>query len=261
MRKLLCVLVLALCAQVSFGTVVWTDTFDTYTGGSVTTWATGTPWNTTVAGINFAGTNYLTSAGLTGNTTNKLTGRTASNYGYQSWLSRDFGTQIQVGEKVTVTAQVAQTLNGKLADQVGWPLSDHIFLSNVGIGIADGDICYGILNYGYTATNTVRPYTDVTVIDGQNWYDVKIVVTSVAGTNNDTADLYYKKASDSQWITVVQGLNTEHDLDGKVYYHGYNYNGVYMGYMDNVELSIVPEPATMLTLGLGSLLLVRKRRK
>ncbi len=163
-----------------------------------------------------------------GNTSKKMSSLTW-NY---PWVKRPFGSQAY--GNVTLTAQVA--LGGSTLHP-SHPLADHIMLGNVALGIAGSKISYGVLvpgSFPFALTGT-----DFTKV-GDNlltstWYDVKIVVQQIAGSNNDVANLYYKLSSDTQWTTVVTGLAMNADLDGFVYLIPRSTD--YYGYIDNVELS------------------------
>lgn len=231
-KKNLLLLTLLVFPNISFAKVIWADSFDGYALNS-SSWYSGTSWERPTP---VPGNSNIVTTTLGSNSTPKFTGVPW----YTAWNFRTFGTTISPTADVQVTARVAQALNGAAPSAVGWPLSNHIILSNMAIGIDAGHISYGIVDYNDTRKLVSRNYTQVALIEGEIWYDVKLIIHQIPGVNNDTADLYYKKATDILWTLIATNVNTNHDLDGKVWLHTYNIStGLYMGYIDDIVLILV----------------------
>lgn len=238
MRVFFVIIMMMILASQAGAAVLWSDGFELYQVG-ITTWHhevdANCPWYRPVPP---PGNSQIVADANTvgGNASKKFTGTPW----YTAWNYRAFGSDVGSAD-VQVTARVAQYLNGAPPSAVGWPLSNHVIMSNMGIGIDAGNISYGVVDYNNTTKNVSRNYTHVAVIDGEIWYDVKIIIHQIAGTNNDTADLYYKRYYDNQWTTIATNVNTNHDLDGKVWLHSYNSDtNKYKGFIDDVVLSSPP---------------------
>ncbi|MDH4202464.1 MAG: PEP-CTERM sorting domain-containing protein [Phycisphaerae bacterium] len=86
------------------------------------------------------------------------------------------------------------------------------------------------------------------------WYTAGVV--SVSGLDSPAADSVISDGFDFTVTTNPEGDWTEM---AKVYLHMVDAGGSGNGYWDNASITAVPEPATMALLGLGGLLLRRKK--
>jgi hypothetical protein len=96
-------------------------------------------------------------------------------------------------------------------------------------------------------------------LDGSAWLQVDSTVLTVS------ADWLSSGGVDLEWSDSVIGMDVDVSLDAEEsiadYTNGsYDSNGGLTVILYNDESLVVPEPATMILLGLGSLLTLRKRR-
>ena len=189
----------------------------------------------------------ISTISVAGNNTKKLR---QQNYDYDLWYAMDLPVGYNVADPVNqadpliVTAEVAitGTRHGS------WPFANHIMVGKVAIGISGDDIAYGIVNPGdSTRISTVSLLTAVDQIEVDKWYEVKIVYHQVAGSNNDTADLYFRAKGSPGWNEIITNLATDTDLasDLHVYTIGdFGDLSVNIGYIDNIDVRYPAEKPT-----------------
>lgn len=212
----------------------WYEDYESYSTGT-STWFSGTDWlrlDVNKPGEGMQSYNsFIVTDSIGGNTTKKAHG---ASWHYGAWHVRTLG-EVGPVDEVTVTGQVAKWVEGHAT----WPMVCHIWVGGVGIGISGNNISYG--NWDEAAYMYWPPVTKVgNDISLSTWYDVKIDYHQVPGVNNDRADLYYKKASEPDWITVVTDYNTMHDLGSNVatIFCNDDDEPVHEGYIDNVLLFV-----------------------
>lgn len=189
----------------------------------------------------------ISSIPVASNNTKKLK---QCNWKYNLWYAMDFPAAYNVNDPINqaepliVTADVAisGTLHGS------WPFANHIMVGKVALGISGDDIAYGIVEPGdSTRIATVSLLEHADQIEANKWYEVKIVYHQVPGTNNDTADLYYRIKGMSTWIEVITDYPTTTDLssDLHVYTIGdFGDSNLNVGYIDNIDVRYPTERPT-----------------
>lgn len=191
-------------------------------------------------------------------------------YSYNRWVGADQGTfTAQEGYSYTVEAKVAtNTINLGYTNLMA---DVRLAVAPVGSGYDDltnyDQVAYftrGTMDTSAAPLSAMEDGNQVGTTSGlsrRTWYDLKIVVDSLAG-QADTASYYYKESASGTWNTVAEDVALTNDLDtvnqrNSVVlgvWFAYPSTDRYMyGYVDNVSLSetLIPEPATCLLVGIG----------
>ncbi len=176
----------------------------------------------------------ITAAAIDGNSSCKLTDVQWTN----PWLKRA-APWTQSNGDVMAKAQIAvQTLHPS------WPLANHLVFGNIALGVSGKNISYKVLTSSEIGkTITAYDYftkTDVS-IEASKWYDIKIVIHKIDGTNNDTADIYYKQSDNIFWVNLAKDIQLNLDFSGFVYTVQQSYQN-YIGYIDNIQAALYHEP-------------------
>ena len=212
-----------------------TDDFETYFLSN-RSWADkpGVPWEK--IGLDESA---ITEAAIGINSTRKVS---MYNYRYDIWYKLpmagyDPNNTDNLAEPLIVTAEVA--VSGSVHDS--FPFANHIMVGNAAIGISGEKIAYGVVEVGAaTRMYSMSFLTKVgSAVVSEQWYEVKIEYTQVAGANNDTASLYYRPKGTSYWTTVVTDLETGYDLskDLNVYFLGdVGDKGLNEAHLDNIDV-------------------------
>ena len=173
---------------------------------------------------------------------------------------------------------------GTATQQSGWVPSytdyaDTWSDDNKGVGDRDQDNESGAINYVWGGTGSTHYYTlQITAPDGMTFTDVigeydGFSHSTSHGSNTRIAfspdnvnwynstgggDYNYHVTADCTGIAELSDINTLYVRLGL--YHWYA--GAFLPIVKNVEISgVVPEPVTLLLLGLGSTVLLRRRKK
>lgn len=216
------------------------ENYESYSTG--TNWYSGSDWIRLQVTKSDQTTYYynaaVASTTLGDNSTKKLSG---SSYNYGAWHAHDIGSYNDY-DILELTAQVAVK---NTSTHSTWPIACHIWLGGVALGLSGDNISYGQIEearYIYTNEPSTPPFTTLesASIDPNVWYDLKILYRQIDGNNNDLADLYYRKSSDTEWTCIVTDFHTGSDArDSNSFCTVFCNDATYPGCIDNICLQVV----------------------
>ncbi len=238
MKKLVCMSMIVLMANCAFG--MWSDDFETQGDPLTAPWLDG-PVGTYRSDLGaYAGIGYEGSVGVLG----YMGGGWSTG---QRYRPTDAGDTV-IGGKLYTSSSTSYSnadvvITGDAVTTVDWDDSWYVRanLYSLGIGAAD-TLRFDVWDEVTAANETIN----VGGLSEDVWYTTRLTV------NVATISCEYKQSDSATWINAG-------DLTKPTNFAA-NYvmiRAMRDGYMDDV--SSTPEPATMLLLGLGGLLIRRKK--
>ena len=235
------------------GAAGWTEGFDTYTpsGSDINTYA-GTPWFPGTNAGPVTGSTQFLSSGLSAVGTTNTGGSPGARP--QSFRSVDpgndtleFSMYIDVTSKGSFSGALAVTMSSHTNQCAFWGnvLAPNVILAGDTRGAADG----------FVFRSTAGPTWNIDAnLNVQTWYDIKMELQPT-----DLVLWSYKAHSSGTWIdnpagAVAAPARMTFDYVFIEMYDDGN-GGVYLD-----DVKVLPEPATMALLGIGGLMVLRRRR-
>jgi hypothetical protein len=246
---------------------VWTDNFDSYAAGSYLNGQGG--WTDTAGANNY----QFVAAGVAGTVgVNQGSGSQQLNWTGHSW---SWGTDVAVGNKVVARMDFQANGSGQFDDdRVGWVLTSNPASSSYHFGTqldtTDGGlVTYFRDNSGGNVKNVVISSAGLGTIAANGWYREELTVTKLTsglGAGGARLDVSFQ-ALDGSGNLVGSPLTASYGTIDTSAWRGFggtaypmfkNYSAL-TGNADNAYFAIVPEPATMMLLAFGGMMLTRRR--